>query len=531
MLPTFLEFSRGAVLVAHNAGFDIGFLRAAAERCQHAVAATAGAVHGAAGPPGADPRRGAQRAAVGAGPAVRRRDHPDPPRARRRPRHRRRAARADRAGRQPGRAHLHRPAVLSARRDARPAPQAAPRRPRCRTGPACTCSAGPSDEVLYVGTAVDLRRRVGQYFTGADPRTRMQGDGVAGHRGRPRRVRARPGGGGARATAARRARAALQPPVEVSAPVVVGGADRRGVPAVLRRCGRPSTATDTRLRARSASRADAVETAALLARFTGVRTCTTRLGRSALHGPSCPERELSPCPAAADVCAARLRRCAVARRPLIEGARQPRADARLAHIADLAEPRPLRDRRAAARPRRHRHRRALARPATARAGRRRRTGRGPAGRRGRLAPRGDPARPAGRGGQRPPRRAADARRRRDLRWRTDDSAGSGATGRRARRGDRAASRAGSPSPECGSCAPKRATPHPRARRAGSRTWAASARSARVAADQLAEISYGSELLSEPHPTREQLFGSTGVDRLGGAGQARLPGRHPFGVAG
>ena len=34
MLPAFLEFARGAVLVAHNAGFDIGFLRAAAERCQ-----------------------------------------------------------------------------------------------------------------------------------------------------------------------------------------------------------------------------------------------------------------------------------------------------------------------------------------------------------------------------------------------------------------------------------------------------------------------------------------------------------------
>ena len=58
-------------------------------------------------------------------------------------------------------------------------------------------------------------------------------------------------------------------------------------------------------------------------------------------------------------------------------------------------------------------------------------------------------------------------------------------------------------------------------------WAASARSARLAAEQLA----ASELLSEPHPTREQLFGRPGVDRLGGAGQAGLPGRNPLGVAG
>ncbi|MCL9762362.1 DEDD exonuclease domain-containing protein [Frankia sp. AiPa1] len=33
VIPTFLEFARGAVLVAHNAPFDLGFLRAALERC------------------------------------------------------------------------------------------------------------------------------------------------------------------------------------------------------------------------------------------------------------------------------------------------------------------------------------------------------------------------------------------------------------------------------------------------------------------------------------------------------------------
>ena len=33
VLPMFLEFCRGAVLVAHNAGFDIGFLKSAAAQC------------------------------------------------------------------------------------------------------------------------------------------------------------------------------------------------------------------------------------------------------------------------------------------------------------------------------------------------------------------------------------------------------------------------------------------------------------------------------------------------------------------
>src|SRR5271170_3425032 len=33
VLPMFLEFARDSVLVAHNAGFDVGFLRAAAQQC------------------------------------------------------------------------------------------------------------------------------------------------------------------------------------------------------------------------------------------------------------------------------------------------------------------------------------------------------------------------------------------------------------------------------------------------------------------------------------------------------------------
>jgi DNA polymerase-3 subunit epsilon len=59
-------------------------------------------------------------------------------------------------------------------------------------------------------------------------------------------------------------------------------------------------------------------------------------------------------------------------------------------------------------------------------------------------------------------------------------------------------------------------------------WAASARSARLAAEQTLD---SSELLSEPHPTREQLFGRPGVDRIDGPAQTRLPRRQPFGATG
>ena len=40
VLPMFLEFCRGAVLVAHNAGFDIGFLKCRRRAVRHRLAAT-----------------------------------------------------------------------------------------------------------------------------------------------------------------------------------------------------------------------------------------------------------------------------------------------------------------------------------------------------------------------------------------------------------------------------------------------------------------------------------------------------------
>ena len=61
-------------------------------------------------------------------------------------------------------------------------------------------------------------------------------------------------------------------------------------------------------------------------------------------------------------------------------------------------------------------------------------------------------------------------------------------------------------------------------------WAATARSARLAGEQ-AVRGWDSDLLAEPHPSREQLFGRTGVDGRAGALQPVLPRRQPFSAAG
>jgi DNA polymerase-3 subunit epsilon len=173
VLPTFLEFAADCVLVAHNARFDTGFLRAAcrAADCpppRHAVVCTLRLARRVLG-------RGEVRnhklatlaASLGSGVAPSHRALDD--------------ARAtvdvlhallERVGSY-GVHSLEEllefaPDVPAATRGKRSLAAGLPERP------GVYLFRGPSDEVLYVGTASNLRRRVRGYFTGSERRTRMR---------------------------------------------------------------------------------------------------------------------------------------------------------------------------------------------------------------------------------------------------------------------------------------------------------------------------------------------------------------------
>jgi DNA polymerase-3 subunit epsilon len=281
------------------------------------------------------------------------------------------------------------------------------------------------------------------------------------------------------------------------------------------------------------SRTDAADTAALLARFTGVRTCSARLGRSALHGPACPEVEVSPCPAARDVTATQYATAVARVAALIDGLDNGALRAAVHQVSTLAEQRHfesaarLRDHTATAvetlwRGQRLRALAELPELIAARPD-------GPDGRDGyqlavirygQLAAAGT----AGRGV--PPMPVVDA-----------ISAGAQAILRVA------APLGGALVEETALIARWLATPGVRIvrvseegwasplRSAGAwADWAAAARSARLAGEQ-AVRGWDSDLLAEPHPSREQLFGRTGVDGRGGTLQPVLPRRQPFSAAG
>ncbi|WP_280314875.1 DEDD exonuclease domain-containing protein, partial [Nocardia wallacei] len=154
---------------------------------------------------------------------------------------------------------------------------------------------GPSDEVLYIGTAVNLRRRVRSYFTGSETRTRMR-EMVA----LATRVDHVPCAHGLEAGVRElRLLVAHTPPYNRRSKF-----PKRAWWLTLTAEPFPRFAI-TRTPTWDAlgpfhSRADAAEVAALVSEYCGLRTCTARLPRHARHGGDCPPAVVGGCPASAD---------------------------------------------------------------------------------------------------------------------------------------------------------------------------------------------------------------------------------------
>jgi DNA polymerase III subunit epsilon len=331
VLPMFLEFARGAVLVAHNAGFDVGFLRAAARRADIAwprppvlcTVRLARRVLTREEAPSV--RLGALARLFGTATQPTHRALDDA------------RACADvlhaligRVGNQGvrtlGDLESHRRAVPAAHRAKRALAESLPRRP------GVYLFRGPGAEVLYVGTATDLHRRVSQYFTGADPRARIT-EMVGLAAGVEHVECAHPLEAGVREL---RLLAAHAPPYNRRSRF-----PRRWWWVALTDEPFPRLSVTRAPRTERAvgpfrARADAADAAALMARFTGVRTCTTRIGRSSRHGAACPPREVAPCPAARGVCAERYAGAARLAAALIDGTDNSALAAAVGRVADLA---------------------------------------------------------------------------------------------------------------------------------------------------------------------------------------------------
>ncbi|OYD70871.1 DEDD exonuclease domain-containing protein [Rhodococcus sp. OK302] len=291
VLPAFLEFAEGAVLVAHNAPFDIGFLKAAASRTNRPWPAfrvlctvkLARRVLTRDEAPSVKLSALAHLFQVSTQPTHRALDD----------------ARAtvdvlhgliDRVGNQGVHSYSelidYLPNISSHQRAKRSFATDLPR------SPGVYLFRGPSDEALYIGTAVDLRRRVRTYFTGSETRGRMK-EMVA--------------------------LATRVDHVECSHALEAGVRELRllaaHAPPYNRRSKFPKrgwwiTLTDEAFPRLSvartptphcvgpfSSRATALDVAETVAEFTGLRTCTKRLPRGAVHGPACPAREVGSCPA------------------------------------------------------------------------------------------------------------------------------------------------------------------------------------------------------------------------------------------
>jgi DNA polymerase III subunit epsilon len=526
VLPMFLEFAHGAVLVAHNARFDMGFLRAAADQCgirwarpqTLCTVQLARRVLSREEAPSVRLAALARLFAVSSEPTHRALDD----------------ARAtvevlhaliERVGNLGVHSYAelrsYLPNVAPAQRRKRVLAEGLPRRP------GIYLFHGPADEVLYVGTAINLRRRVSQYFNGSDQRTRMKE--MVALATRVEHVEcAHALEAGVREL---RMLSAHAPPYNRRSKfpqrwwwLVLS--DEAFPRFSVVRCPRHDRAVGP-----FRSRADAADTADLLARFTGVRTCTKRLARSALHGPACPLHEVSPCPAARDVTAEDYWQAANLAAALIDGVENSALAAAAQRIAELAGRQRY---ESAARLRDHtvdavqvlwrgqRLRALAALPELVAAA--------PDGaggwqlavvRHGQLAAAGVARRGV------PPMPVVEAIEAGAQVILPQAAPLGGAlveeTALIARWLAAPGVRIVRTSGDQGWCSPVRSA-GPWAQ------WAAAARSARLAAEQ-ALTSRDSELLAEPHPTREQVFGRATIDRLDRAVEPVFPRRQPLGAAG
>jgi len=294
VLPAFLEFARGAVLVAHNAGFDVGFLKAAAARTgipwpRFQVLCTVKLARRVLSRDEAPSVRLSALATLFGADTTPTHRALDDARATVDVLH----ALIGRVGNQ-GVQSLpelldYLPQVSSEQRAKRSLADHLPR------SPGVYLFRGPSDEVLYVGTAVDLRRRVRTYFTGSETRGRMK-EMVA--------------------------LATRIDHVECAHALEAGVRELRllsaHVPPYNRRSKFPMRGWWVTLTAEAfprlsvvrtptadalgpfRSRTDATDAALTVAEFCGLRTCTTRIGKGQQHGPKCPPREIGGCTAVAD---------------------------------------------------------------------------------------------------------------------------------------------------------------------------------------------------------------------------------------
>lgn len=173
VLPAFLEFARGSVLVAHNARFDMGFLRAAALELGHPWAF---------GPALCTVKLARRVLTREEAPTVRLSALSTLFGTTATPCHR--ALDDARATVEVMHALFERIGNLGVQThgELREYLPGVPREVRAKRtfadglpdSPGVYLFRGPSDEVLYIGTAINLRRRVRGYFTGSETRGRMR---------------------------------------------------------------------------------------------------------------------------------------------------------------------------------------------------------------------------------------------------------------------------------------------------------------------------------------------------------------------